>query len=200
VKTVVGLGNPGRKYEGSRHNAGFEVVARLAQESGIRLGAGRGDFVNGVGRIADRPVRLVMPLTYMNDSGHAVAAVLRETACEPSDLLVICDDVHLEPGQLRLRRSGSDGGHNGLTSIIGILGTEDFPRLRLGVGEPPDGVDRVDYVLDRFRDDELPWVERMIVDAVRAVDSTLREGMDRTMSIVNRRTAPSGPADPEEAQ
>jgi PTH1 family peptidyl-tRNA hydrolase len=200
VKTVVGLGNPGREYEGSRHNAGFEVVARLAQESGIRLRAGRGDFVNGVGRIAGQPVRLVMPLTYMNDSGHAVADVLRQTACETSDLLVICDDVHLELGQLRLRRTGSDGGHNGLASIIRSLGTEDFPRLRLGVGEPPDGIDRVDYVLDRFRDDEIPSVEKMIDDAVRAVDTTLREGVDKTMSIVNRRTAPNGPADPEEAQ
>ncbi|MCK4512390.1 aminoacyl-tRNA hydrolase, partial [bacterium] len=144
MRVIAGLGNPGKEYEGSRHNVGFLVVAGLADGCGIRLSAGRGDFMTGVGRIAGTHVRFVMPLTYMNGSGRAVEQVLEEMGAMPDEVLVICDDVNLPLGQLRFRRSGSAGGHNGLSSVIERLGTEGFARLRLGVGRPPDGDEMVD--------------------------------------------------------
>ncbi len=190
MKIVAGLGNPGEKYEGTRHNAGFVVVDRLAREHGIRLGAGRGDFLTGSGRIGGEHVTLVLPLTFMNLSGRAVAEVLSATDAIPGELLVVCDDVWLELGQLRLRHRGGDGGHNGLASVIESLGTGGFARLRLGVGMPDVGVDMADFVLDRFLSEELPAVETMIDEAARAVAGVLRDGIDRTMNDVNRRAVP----------
>ena len=191
MRVIAGLGNPGHEYEGSRHNVGFLVVAGLADGCGIRLSAGRGDFMSGVGRIAGVRTRLVIPLTYMNRSGLAVAQVLEETSAAPSELLVICDDVNLPLGQLRLRTAGSAGGHNGLSSIIERLDTEGFARLRLGVGRPPDGDDMADFVLDLFGDQERTDVDEMVGRAVAAVELLLRDGVEATMTVFNRRTDPA---------
>jgi peptidyl-tRNA hydrolase, PTH1 family len=191
VRVIVGLGNPGAEYEGTRHNVGFLVVAGLAEEFRVRLSAGRGDFISGYGRVAGQEAVLAMPLTYMNRSGLAVARLLDETDAPPSDLLVICDDVNLPLGQLRLRSSGSDGGHNGLASIISYLGTEAFPRLRLGVGMPAPERDMADYVLDRFLKDEEDTVSDMVARAKDAIRDVLREGIDRAMALHNRRLSPS---------
>jgi PTH1 family peptidyl-tRNA hydrolase len=188
VRVIVGLGNPGADYEGSRHNAGFLVVAGLAEACGLVLSAGRGDFISGNGRIEGTSVRLTLPLTYMNRSGLAVAQILAEADVTASEMLVICDDVNLPLGQLRLRPSGSDGGHNGLASIIESLGTESFARLRLGVGSPPQGEDRADYVLDTFREDERETVADMVERSISAVRSVLRDGIDSAMTVCNRRT------------
>jgi PTH1 family peptidyl-tRNA hydrolase len=187
VRVIVGLGNPGREYEGSRHNVGFLVVAGLADGCGIRLAAGRGDFMSGAGRLESEHVMLVMPLTFMNASGRAVSQVLGQTGAEASELLVVCDDVDLPLGQLRLRRSGSDGGHRGLASIAGSLGTEEFARLRVGVGRPPDGSDTADFVLDAFSESESQTVEDMVARAQLAVRTLVREGMDHAMNEFNRR-------------
>ncbi len=173
---------------GSRHNVGFLVVAGLADGCGIRLSAGRGDFMSGVGRIAGVAARLVMPLTYMNRSGLAIAQVLEETNTAPDELLVVCDDVNLPLGQLRLRAAGSAGGHNGLSSVIERLHTESFARLRVGVGRPPDGDDMVDFVLDVFRDEERTDVDEMIGRAVGAVELLLSDGIEATMTMFNRKT------------
>jgi PTH1 family peptidyl-tRNA hydrolase len=199
VKIVAGLGNPGREYEGTRHNAGFVVVDRLAREHRIRLGAGRGDFLTGSGRIGGTQVTLMVPLTFMNLSGRAVAEILEAKDAAPGELLVICDDVWLELGQLRIRRRGGDGGHNGLASVIECLDTEDFPRLRLGVGMPEADIDMADFVLDRFLTEELPVVETMVEEAARAVEGILRDGIDRTMNVVNRKAVREVPPDSEEA-
>jgi len=187
VNVIAGLGNPGQEHDGTRHNAGFRVIARLAEGHGFRLVAGRGDFLSGSGRIAGRAVELCLPLSYMNLSGVAVRQLLSSLGREPSDLLVVCDDVNLPLGRLRLRRGGSDGGHNGLRSIIEQLGTEEFSRLRLGVGGAPQGTDLAEYVLDTFEADELALVDDMIARADGAVRLLLARGMDQAMQEHNRR-------------
>ncbi len=198
MRVIAGLGNPGSEYEGSRHNVGFLVVAGLADGSGIRLSAGRGDFMSGVGQIAGTRVRFVMPLTYMNGSGRAVEQVLEEMSATPDEVLVICDDVNLPLGQLRFRRSGSAGGHNGLSSVIERLSTEGFARLRLGVGRPHDGDEMVDFVLDRFADAERPEVNEMVSRAVAAVELMLRDGIGAAMTVFNRRMDPADGEGPQE--
>lgn len=198
MRVIAGLGNPGQEYEGSRHNVGFLVVAGLADGCGIRLSAGRGDFMSGVGCIAGGRARLVMPLTYMNRSGYAVAQVLEQTNTAPDELLVICDDVNLPLGQLRLRSAGSAGGHNGLSSIIERLDTEGFARLRLGVGRPPDGDDMADFVLDVFGDEERADVDEMVGRAVSAVELLLGDGMEAAMTEFNGRADPPKNEGPQE--
>ena len=195
----MGLGNPGKEYEGSRHNAGSLVVAGLADECGIRLSAGRGDFVGGRGRCAGEPVMLVVPLTYMNASGRAVAQALDEAEAGPGELLVVCDDVDLPLGRLRLRAAGGDGGHRGLASVIAALGTEEFARLRLGVGRPPEGGDTADYVLDAFSVEEGATVREMVERGAEAVRTMLREGIEQAMTVFNRRTDRSTGSESQEA-
>jgi PTH1 family peptidyl-tRNA hydrolase len=194
LKVIAGLGNPGEAYRASRHNAGSLVVARLAAEHGIRLGAGRGDFMGGVGSIGGARALLVVPLTYMNRSGDALADALAGCGGAPEDLLVVCDDVDLPLGQLRFRRSGGDGGHKGLRSIIERLSSDAFARLRLGVGRPPSDVETSDYVLDRFLPEEEEPAREMTARAVDAVVLMLREGLEAAMNEYNRRPTPK--ADP----
>lgn len=198
MRVIAGLGNPGKEYEGSRHNVGFLVVAGLADGCGIQLSAGRGDFMSGVGQVAGTRVRFVMPLTYMNGSGRAVEQVLEEMGATPDEVLVICDDVNLPLGQLRFRRSGSAGGHNGLSSVIERLSTEGFARLRLGVGRPPDGDEMMDFVLDRFAEAERPDVNEMVNRAVAAVELMLRDGIGAAMTVFNRRMDPADGERPQE--
>jgi peptidyl-tRNA hydrolase, PTH1 family len=198
VRVIVGLGNPGADYEGSRHNAGFLVVAGLADGCGIKLSAGRGDFMMARCRLEGRHVLLVMPLTYMNASGHAVRQALDSAGATVDELVVVCDDVDLPLGQIRLRGSGSDGGHRGLRSIIAALGTDRFARLRLGVGRPPDGGDTADFVLDDFAEDEVPKAGEMIDRAVHAVRALLRDGIEKAMTIYNRRATPSDRGESQE--
>jgi PTH1 family peptidyl-tRNA hydrolase len=199
VRIVAGLGNPDREYEGSRHNAGFLVIEQLARECGTKLKAGRGDYLIAPARLAGNTVSLVMPLTYMNRSGRAIIQLLSTVDAVPSEILVVCDDVYLALGQLRLRRGGGDGGHNGLASIISELGTNAFPRLRLGVDAPTDGIDRANYVLERFTEEELPAVTDMIGTAAGAVRDVVREGIEKAMNTYNRRLEPTGSSDLEEA-
>ncbi len=156
--------------------------------------------MSGVGQIAGTHVRFVMPLTYMNGSGRAVEQVLEETGATPEEVLVICDDVDLPLGQLRLRGSGSAGGHNGLASVIERLSTEGFARLRLGVGRPPDGDEMVDFVLDRFAEAERPEVNEMVSRAVAAVELMLKDGIGAAMTEFNRRMDPAEGEGPQEDQ
>lgn len=192
MHVIVGLGNPGDEYRDSRHNAGFLVVAALARGSGIRLTAGRGDFLKGCGEVAGRAAALVLPLTYMNASGTAVLQALGEFGTGVGDLLVVCDDTCLPLGQLRLRRRGGDGGHKGLGSIIKSLGTKEFARLRIGVGAPKAELEMVGYVLGRFRDDEAPVVEEATRRAIEAIGTALVRGIDAAMNAYNRRTQATG--------
>jgi PTH1 family peptidyl-tRNA hydrolase len=200
VKIIAGLGNPGPEHRGSRHNVGFGVVEGLAREYGIGLRAGRGDFVSGRGSIGGTAVELVLPLTYMNRSGDAVALVLEQRGTSIGDLIVVCDDVDLPLGRLRLRRAGGDGGHRGLKSIIERLESQEFARLRLGVGRPPEGTETSDYVLDGFLPNEVETVEDMKARAIDGVVLILTEGVDAAMNTVNQRRDSEQDTDAEEAR
>lgn len=185
LRLIIGLGNPGGRYLGTRHNVGFEVVELLAARAGVRLRRGRFRAAQAQARIDDVPVLLVQPHTYMNRSGLAVRAAVAYHQVPTSRVLVVCDDVHLPLGKLRLRRSGSAGGHNGLASIIECLGTEAFPRLRLGVGAPPPGSDQVSYVLSRFAAEEREVIAAAIACAADAAAAWVMLGIEAAMNRFN---------------
>jgi len=181
---IVGLGNPGPEYAGNRHNAGFQCLARFAERHGLRFSFYRFRASLAEGTVAGRRVLLARPLTYMNESGQAVAPLARRYAVAPGDLLVVYDDMDLPLGRIRLRASGSSGGHRGLDSILRHLGTHQVPRLRLGIGRPPFG-DPVDYVLSDWRPDERVTMEAAYDRAVEAIDCFLQEGIVAAMNRFN---------------
>ncbi|MBM4039355.1 MAG: aminoacyl-tRNA hydrolase [Planctomycetes bacterium] len=183
MKIVVGIGNPGKRYERTRHNLGFEVVDRLAAEQGIEVSRRRFDARVGEGQLEGSQVLLVKPQTYVNLSGSAVAPLLRWHRSSTEDLLVVCDDLNLEPGKLRLRRRGSSGGHNGLQSLIECLGTEEFARLRIGIGR---GDDAVAHVLGGFGPGEREAMCDAVDAAAKAVRLWLRLGVEAAMNEVNK--------------
>ncbi|GIV19693.1 MAG: peptidyl-tRNA hydrolase [Armatimonadota bacterium] len=181
---VLGLGNPGAEYAHTRHNIGFDVVDILASRHRIRLNLHRDHAHYGLGIIADHPVLLAKPMTYMNRSGEAARALLQRYPLEPARLLVIVDDVALPLGRIRIRPSGSDGGHNGLLSIIQYVGTQAFPRVRVGIGSPPPG-QMVEYVLSRFLPQEQPIIEEAVQRAADAVETVIAEGVQAAMNRFN---------------
>jgi len=184
-RLVIGLGNPGGEYLATRHNVGFEVVDLLAERAGVKLRRGRFRCLQAEARIAGERVILIQPRTYMNRSGVTVRGAVNHYKTPLSRLLVVCDDVHLPPGGIRLRRTGSAGRHNGLISIIQALGSQDFPRLRIGVGEPPPYMNQVDYVLGRFEPQEREEVAAAIARAAEAVEVWLAEGIEAAMNRFN---------------
>jgi PTH1 family peptidyl-tRNA hydrolase len=194
VKVVVGLGNPGKEYESTRHNVGFAAVAELVRRHNA-LPVQRGfRSLYREARIGDERVLLLMPQTFMNLSGEAVADVCRFYKLEAADLIVILDDVALPVGQLRLRYKGSAGGHNGLANILTMLHTNEVPRVRIGVGGPSHG-DLIDHVLSRFTREELPVIEDAVVIAANAVECALAEGFENAMNRFNPpKSRPSPPA------
>ena len=186
VKLVVGLGNPGRKYEGTRHNIGFELVAKLAERMAYGEKARNkfdGEFVEAVH--SGEKVILACPLTYMNLSGKFVRAICDFYKIESTDMLVACDDLNLPVGKIRLRAKGSAGGQNGLKDIIAKFGHDQFPRLRIGIGQAPAGWDAADYVLGKFRSDEEADVKQAVAQSVAAVDTWLEHGIQRAMNEHN---------------
>lgn len=182
---VFGLGNPGRRFAGTRHNAGARVLDILARRHGIRLWRRRYQAACGRGRIRGRQVWLFKPRTYMNLSGYAVAAAVEDLHLDAGNVLVMCDDIDLPAGNIRLREKGSAGGHKGLRSIIEELGTQDFARLRVGVGAPPPGVDAAAYVLSPFEAAEAGDVDAALARAADAAEAWLAEGAARAMTAFN---------------
>ena len=184
MKVVVGLGNPGRKYQGTRHNVGFEVVDNLA--ASFRGGRFQGRFQAQVAEIVEdsNRVLLVKPETFMNLSGRCVREVVDFYQTPLNDLLVVCDDFNLPLGKLRVRARGTHGGHNGLGDIQSHLGTTEYPRLRIGV-EAPGEKDAVEHVLGRFRPSERPVIEDAIAKAVQAVGLWIHQGIDVCMNQYN---------------
>ncbi|MGQ9576283.1 MAG: aminoacyl-tRNA hydrolase [Thermoguttaceae bacterium] len=185
MKLIVGLGNPGRRYEGTRHNLGFAVLAELAR----RLGAGRPNR-RFHGELAEADLEgerllLLGPLTYMNQSGTSVLAARDYFGLPNEQLLVICDDLNLPLAKLRIRPSGSAGGHRGLADVIDKLQTEEFPRLRIGIGPPPEDSDATDFVLARFTEQERPQIEQAVCSAAEAVAEWARQGIDYCMNRYN---------------
>jgi peptidyl-tRNA hydrolase, PTH1 family len=186
MRFVVGLGNPGERYRRTRHNVGFMVVDALM----ARAGAGRG-HEQDLAHVAsarlgdDERFLLVKPLTFMNRSGAAVERVLSAHAGTPQDLLVVVDDVALELGRLRVRERGSHGGHNGLRSIIDALGSEEFPRVRVGIRKGEPSGDLADYVLDAFPPEDVLVVQEVVERAADAVECALRQGTGSAMNRFN---------------
>jgi PTH1 family peptidyl-tRNA hydrolase len=184
LKLVVGLGNPGTKYQGTRHNVGFEVIDRLAQGGARPAFSRKFDGLIAEAEIDFRRVLLLKPETFMNLSGRPAAQALRFYKLEPADLLVVCDDLSLPLGKLRLRPGGSDGGQKGLRDIITHLGTDQFARLRIGIGERGE-IDAADFVLSRFRSAERPIIDDTLILATQAVAVWVTQGTDAAMNRFN---------------
>ena len=181
-RIIIGLGNPGAKYEGTRHNVGFEVVEAVAERVGASWKT-KGQSHIADGRWRGRKLLMALPQTYMNRSGLAVEELLRKHRVTPQDILVIVDDIHLDPGVIRIRQKGGTGGHNGLDDIIDWLDTNDFPRLRFGVGNDFGQGQQADYVLDVFTDEERKVINPSIE---RARDAALTFVTDGIVTAMNR--------------
>lgn len=192
---IVGLGNPEPKYDRTRHNVGFAAVDALADCWQVSLSANRkfqGEF--GEGRGPKSKIRLLKPQTYMNNSGRSIRAALDWYKLPPQSVLIVYDDMDLPLGRLRLRLSGSAGGHNGMKSGIAHLGTQDFPRLRIGIGRPKNAIAEsndkktIGYVLGKFSPEETELIDGVMKLVVEAIDMSLRQGVEKAMSLYNNRT------------
>lgn len=191
---IVGLGNPEKKYVNTRHNIGFDVIDAIAEKNDIVLGEKKHKALIGKGIVAGQKAVLVKPLTYMNLSGESVRSVIDfYKVDEKSELIVISDDVSLDMGQIRIRKRGSDGGHNGLKNIIMHLGHDEFIRVRMGVGEKPPRMDLADYVLGRFSAEEREMMNEAARTATLAIETVIAEGPDAAMNKYNaRKRQPKG--------
>jgi peptidyl-tRNA hydrolase, PTH1 family len=187
MKLVIGLGNPGTKYLGTRHNIGFELVDRLSRGGRGATFSRKFDAQVGEIEIDYHRVLLLKPETFMNLSGRSVGQAVRFYKIEPPDILVVCDDLALPVGRIRIRPGGSDGGQKGLKDITAHLGTDQFPRLRIGIGEQGDQ-DAADYVLSRFRSPERALVEDTLILATQAVAVWVTQGIDQAMNRFNGST------------
>lgn len=183
---IAGLGNPGGKYEKSRHNVGFQVIDRIAAKYHIDMNMKKHKAICGTGVVEGIKVMLVKPQTYMNLSGESIREAVDFYKIDPEEeLLVIYDDVSLHPGQLRIRKKGSAGGHNGVKNIIQHLGTQVFPRIKVGVGEKPEGYDLADYVLGHFSKEDEKLMLEAYDRAVLAAAEILIDGPDKAMNDYN---------------
>ncbi len=183
---IVGLGNPEKKYDGTRHNIGFAVIDALADKYNISIKDKKHKALCGTGVIEGVKVMLVKPLTYMNLSGDSVADVMNFYKLDPEeDMLIVYDDISLAPGNIRVRKKGSAGGHNGIKSIIARCGTQNFMRVRVGVGEKPEGWDLADHVLGHFSDEDSKLVREAIDDAIGAIVMMSQGDVDQAMNNYN---------------
>jgi PTH1 family peptidyl-tRNA hydrolase len=189
MKVVVGLGNPGRKYEGTRHNVGFQLVAELARRHGARSPKTKFEAEIAEIQLGSERVLLVAPQTFMNASGRSVRPLADFYQLELSNLLVVCDDIALPLGRIRVRKSGSSGGQKGLENILQQLGTQEVARLRIGVDAPPPQMDAADYVLSKFGKREVEDVDAALMRAADAVEAWVIDGLVAAMNRFN----PPGP-------
>ncbi|SDO59662.1 peptidyl-tRNA hydrolase [Alkalicoccus daliensis] len=185
MKLVVGLGNPGKKYERTRHNIGFEAIDRLQQKWNLDLAEQKFKGVYGVERNGTEKIFVLKPLTYMNLSGESVAQLMKYYQIANEDLLVIYDDLDLAPGKIRLRQKGGHGGHNGIRSIIQHTGSDTFNRIRIGIGRPAPGTAVPDYVLGKFAPADLEKAEQAAEQAAEAVDAWKTEPFLKVMNHFN---------------
>jgi len=184
IKLIVGLGNPGTRYARSRHNVGFMVVEEFARAHAIEFKRKKFNTALAEGTLDGTRVLIAKPQTFMNLSGEAVSKLYKFYKIAPQDLLVVYDDLDLPLGKLRLRGSGSAGGHHGMESIIARIGTSEFPRLRVGIGRPNPESD-VDHVLGNFEGQEMKEVKEIILRAAEVIDAWLKDGIERTMNEFN---------------
>ena len=185
MKAIIGLGNPGLKYAGTRHNVGFDAVTAIADKYNMTINNRKFKGLYADGFIGGEKVLLVQPQTYMNLSGECVREVVDFYKLNPDEMIIICDDINLDVGRLRIRKKGSAGGHNGLKNIIAHLGTEEFPRIRVGVGEKTEGWDLADYVLARFDKNSEPVIREALASVVGAVETWISDGIDTAMNRYN---------------
>lgn len=186
MKLFVGLGNPGRQYENTRHNIGFEVIDALSDQFNIPLSQAKFKGIYGNGMIKGEKVILLKPLTYMNLSGESIRAVMDYYDIDIEDLLVVYDDLDLPTGKIRLRQKGSAGGHNGIKSTIAHTGTQEFKRIRVGISRPQNGMAVVDYVLGRFTKEEQPDMMQAVKKACDACDEWLDKPFLQVMNTYNQ--------------
>lgn len=187
MKLIVGLGNPGREYESTRHNVGFMTVDRLSEKLEIPAIKAKHRALLGDKTIGGQKVMLVKPMTYMNLSGESVGEIVRFYKIAPEDVIVVYDDTSLPTGTLRVREGGSDGGHNGMKSLIQHLGTQQFPRIRIGIGEKPAGWDLADYVTSKFSEEEQPLIAQAVRSAADCAKMLLTKPIQETMNRYNKR-------------
>ena len=185
VMIIVGLGNPGPKYSGTRHNIGFQCIDRMAKRWGIEVSERRAKAVLGKGSYREQNVVLAKPRTFMNHSGEGLRYLLARFAAVPADLLVIYDEMALPMGKLRLRSAGSDAGHNGIRSIIDCLNTVEFPRLRIGIGRPDPESNYVTHVLDRFSQKDQTVIDEVVDRVILATECIIEESLERAMNKFN---------------
>ena len=183
---IVGLGNPGREYEGTRHNIGFEIVDKLATDNGINVNKGKFNALYGEGRIAGEKVFLVKPTTYMNNSGQAVRALADFYKIPVENIIVIFDDIDIPFGSIRIKSKGSGGTHNGMKSIVNHLSSKDFPRLKVGVGSKLEGQNLANFVLSKFSNDEKRTIEDSISNASKAIETIISKDLDMAMNEYNK--------------
>lgn len=186
MKLIVGLGNPGSRYERTRHNLGFLVIDRIAAQNRIELGKIFCDALVGEGALENDKVVLAKPQTYMNRSGECVADLGREYGIGPEDLIVINDDLDLPFGRIRIRPSGSAGGHRGLVSIMEKSAGAQFHRVRIGIGRPPEGMESAEYVLEPFNSAESEVLDEIVARAADSVSCLIKDGIERAMASYNR--------------
>lgn len=182
---IAGLGNPGVEYAATRHNVGFDMITYLCDEHRIRLKKKEGFALTGSGMICGEKVLLAQPQTYMNESGRSIRSLRDYYRLSDEDIIVICDDINLPVGQIRVRAKGSAGGHNGLKSIIEHLGTQEFTRIRIGVGDKPDGADLIGHVLGRFRKEEDAKLRDIFALTEEALSAILNNSVEEAMNRVN---------------
>jgi peptidyl-tRNA hydrolase, PTH1 family len=185
IKLLLGLGNPGRKYISTRHNLGYRLVELLAKRSKRKFKYSKGSYIFTEVKIKREKIILVKPQTFMNQSGIAAKECLDDFDLSPEELLVLCDDINLPLGKLRIRPKGTDGGHNGLKSIIYHLNTQDFARLRMGIELPRPEIRAEDYVLENFKSIEKDEVIKMLKDASSAVETVISQGITESMNRFN---------------
>ncbi len=184
---IIGLGNPGKKYERTRHNAGFMAVDVLGRRFGIAVSQEKQHAVIGKGRVESHECVLAKPQTFMNESGRAVAGLLREFYCGPADLLVLHDELDLPLGTIRIKMGGGHGGHNGLRSLIEHIGTADFIRVRIGIGRPAPGMDAADFVLSSFSSEERSAAAEAVDRAAEAAVAIVAQGTTNAMNLFNQK-------------
>ncbi len=192
MRLIVGLGNPGTEYAATRHNIGFRCVNLLVRRHGIRFSIRRSKASIAIGEVEGRQVALAKPRTYMNNSGEGVCYLLERFSAAPADLVAIYDDMDLPLGSIRVRAGGGAGGHRGMASIIQATGTQAIPRIRVGIGRPPKGMDPVDYVLSPFLPEEEALAKQATARAAEAAVLLLREGIEAAMERFNARETPEG--------
>jgi len=184
---IVGLGNPGPEYRGTRHNVGFDAIDRLAERHRIKLDKSKHSARFGIGKVGHATVALVKPLTFMNLSGRSVAPLAREFGLAPDRIVAIADDLDLTVGRVRLKPKGSAGGHNGHKSLIQLLGTQDYPRIKIGIGSV-DRSDTVDHVLGPFTPEERSRIDAAIDRTILGIETLADYGIERALNVINENT------------